>query len=278
MFSNEIPIRSRYLNLGCGDYYITSEEWANFDWAPKDKNVIGANLFLPFRNKGVPIELIYTSHFLEHLPLNQAKKFLQNCYNVLGTNGIIRIVVPDLENICNEYLNQIKEGNNKKIEFVTVELLDQLVRQKSGGELLSQYQKAGMDNDLRQYITKRNGHNFGPRLKKSTKSSTLKKLIDDPGVIARKLVKIYIKTLICLLPPNYRKQEIAYTSIGEKHKWIYDFFYLEKVLSEIGFKSITRVSADKSTFTTFPSIPLDIDELGNVRKGEESMYVEAVKL
>lgn len=57
---------------------------------------------LPFRSAS--IEVIYSSHMIEHLDKDVARKFLKECYRCLSTNGIIRIVVPDLRKIVNQYI------------------------------------------------------------------------------------------------------------------------------------------------------------------------------
>lgn len=52
--------------------------------------------------KGLPlqdgsVDVIYTSHMLEHLDKNEADKFLREAFRVLHPGGIIRIAVPDLK-------------------------------------------------------------------------------------------------------------------------------------------------------------------------------------
>ena len=43
--------------------------------------------------------------------------------------GYIRIVTPDLEEMCQSYIHY-KQNNKKKKEFVSIEIIDQLVRKK----------------------------------------------------------------------------------------------------------------------------------------------------
>jgi len=54
------------------------------------------------------VEVLYTSHMVEHLDPEEAKLFLQEAYRVLAPNGIIRVAVPDLKKLVNQY---ITEGN-----------------------------------------------------------------------------------------------------------------------------------------------------------------------
>jgi predicted SAM-dependent methyltransferase len=59
---------------------------------------------LPFEEGSV--DVIYSSHMLEHLDREQATEFLAEAHRVLRPNGWIRIVVPDLERYVREYREQ----------------------------------------------------------------------------------------------------------------------------------------------------------------------------
>jgi predicted SAM-dependent methyltransferase len=56
---------------------------------------------LPFRSGSV--DMVYSSHMLEHLDREQAREFLAEAHRVLRPGGWIRIVVPDLERYVREY-------------------------------------------------------------------------------------------------------------------------------------------------------------------------------
>jgi len=75
-------------------------------------NVKWANVFSKIPEKNASVQVIYTSHMLEHIHRNNVKKFLDEAYRVLEPRGILRIVVPDLEKIVNEY---VQEGDADKI-------------------------------------------------------------------------------------------------------------------------------------------------------------------
>lgn len=64
------------------------------------------NYGLPFNNNSV--DYIYSSHFLEHLFLEDAKKLLRETFRILKKGGILRIVVPDLD-----YIIKLFNSNNK---------------------------------------------------------------------------------------------------------------------------------------------------------------------
>jgi predicted SAM-dependent methyltransferase len=50
------------------------------------------------------VEVLYSSHMLEHLDREEARLFLKEAWRVLKPGGIIRLVVPDLEKLVEEYL------------------------------------------------------------------------------------------------------------------------------------------------------------------------------
>lgn len=50
---------------------------------------------VPFRDQSV--DYIYSSHFVEHLFLGQARSLFRDCHRVLKSGGVFRVVVPDLE-------------------------------------------------------------------------------------------------------------------------------------------------------------------------------------
>tara|TARA_R110001592_G_scaffold4546_1_gene25502 strand:+ start:632 stop:1351 length:720 start_codon:yes stop_codon:yes gene_type:complete len=52
------------------------------------------NLGLPFEDSS--IEVIFSSHFIEHLTFEEGLNFLTECKRVLKPNGILRIVCPDI--------------------------------------------------------------------------------------------------------------------------------------------------------------------------------------
>ena len=121
------------INIGCSD--SPTEGWENFDYSLglkfskfyfftkilyklklitpwqfkiatfyKSNNVKYANAAkkIPFKNNCVNV--IYSSHMIEHLTRTGAKKFLNESYRVLKEEGIIRLAVPDLRRKAEEYL------------------------------------------------------------------------------------------------------------------------------------------------------------------------------
>ncbi len=104
-----------------------------------DVRVWDADDGLPFKDGSV--DGCYASHLLEHLPRETARRLLLECLRVLRSGGVLRLAVPDLEVIVGEYLHVLGRAQAgdpaamKQYEWITLELLDQLVRVESGGEM-----------------------------------------------------------------------------------------------------------------------------------------------
>jgi SAM-dependent methyltransferase len=87
------------LHIGCGPCHLPG--WINLDVhpAPLATNVLWG---LPFADGSV--RLLYLSHLLEHLFYpHDVQPFLQELHRVLAPGGIVRIVVPDIEQCIAAY-------------------------------------------------------------------------------------------------------------------------------------------------------------------------------
>jgi SAM-dependent methyltransferase len=263
------------LNLACGDFYVKSNNWVNVDWYPHSEYVQKANLIKGLEFPDETFEVVYTSHFVEHIPKEKLDFILSECHRVLKPNGILRIVVPDLEEIVREYLWNLENNEFEKAEFNTIELLDQCVRSKSGGTLASWRSRAELTEDFRNYISTRTGYRYKTNSIKYDK--TKRNRFRNPKITRTKLQWVYCKTLTKLMPEWFVQNHVNFTNTGELHKWVYDEKILSKHLFGVGFGQVIRVSSSNSQIENFPFIPLDLDENGNIRKGDESMYLEAIK-
>ena len=156
----------KILNLGCGTKVSSRPEVVNIDWSMYLRlkknpllrlivplllrgerlnhfNAIPENILVHNLGRGIPfeadsIDVVYHSHFLEHLDRDVAKEFLLEVRRVLKPNGIQRIVVPDLEQACIDYLAHISQCKNDPAEvgkheaYIAV-LIEQSVRREAFG-------------------------------------------------------------------------------------------------------------------------------------------------
>ena len=269
-----------YLNIACGYAFLEDDLWLNLDFAPVSPAVKQANLLGKLPCSDSSLKLVYSSHFLEHIPYSDVNKFLSECYRVLAKEGVVRLVVPDLENICREYLRCRDLGEHEKANFCIIELLDQCVRTKVSGRLGEYFnmlkQNPTQFGDMIEYVKNRTGEDVLNR--PSIMSLPPRTIIGKvKRKISQKLLFIWIHLLTSLLPSAFRQQNISYASVGEKHAWMWDFYTLSQKLAEVGFRDIQKVGFDSSRMAEFPLIPLDMNSDGTPRKGQSSLYVEAVK-
>lgn len=264
------------LNIACGGRY--HKDWTNIDFHADSNQVQKVNILggLPFEKES--FDVIYSSHFIEHLSPAQAKFVLKEAYRLLKKEGILRIVVPDLENLCREYLNILNNISNdksldKKYKWITVELLDQLVRVDGGGEMGRIFDEVSKSNDkyLAEYIL----HRTGDDLLAQKETKIKRKITLDK--VKNKLLYLYLQFIRFLIPKNLRDLIFIRTSVGERHQWMYDRYSLERILNELGFKNIEIKSFDTSSISGFNDYLLDIKKDGSPYKGISSIYIEATK-
>ena len=153
--------KHRKINLACGNVFVSGDGWENLDYSARGAAVQQADLLgrLPLSDHCAA--LVYSSHFLEHVPRDMVIGFLEECYRVLEPNGVIRLVLPDLEELCKAYLHYRKLGEHKKADFVVIQIIDQCVRRAPGGELGRIYRElrssCSSDSQFLEFIRNRNG-------------------------------------------------------------------------------------------------------------------------
>ena len=104
----------KLLNFACGSRI--HPDWVNIDFSPVDKRVKKLNLLrtLPFTDKS--FDVAYSSHFLEHLTPQKGLQILKEIKRILKPNGIVRLVVPDLENLASVYLSTLSRLMDSKVD------------------------------------------------------------------------------------------------------------------------------------------------------------------
>jgi SAM-dependent methyltransferase len=154
------------LNLGCGSKTSAHPDVVNVDWsivlyirknpllraiAPLLLNgarlsrlkSLPSNIVVHDLRKGIPFEsgsvdAVYHSHVLEHFDRDAAPRFLAEVTRVLKPGGIHRIVVPDLETQCRDYLKSLEAcaidpSRAGQHDERVAALLEQSVRREASG-------------------------------------------------------------------------------------------------------------------------------------------------
>ncbi len=116
-------LNKNYVNFGCGIY--APPQWENYDVSPtlqiRKIPIIGKIISrllhdIPFPEhikvgnivKGLPlpkssVDVMYSSHVLEHMSYEDAKQAIANVYLHLKPGGVFRSVLPDIEVLMKEY-------------------------------------------------------------------------------------------------------------------------------------------------------------------------------
>lgn len=90
------------LHLGCGAIIIPG--WLNYDTHPGHGGIV-RDLSRPFFENSDSVDIIFHEHFIEHLSRAAGVAFLRECYRVLKPGGVMRIVTPNLAQLCVDYMN-----------------------------------------------------------------------------------------------------------------------------------------------------------------------------
>lgn len=90
------PLKQLLYKLG-----IISQTTFKTDWSNIVKYDIRKRL--PFNDNSV--DIVYSSHFIEHVTKGEAKLIITDVHRILKPNGFFRITVPDLNILATKYVN-----------------------------------------------------------------------------------------------------------------------------------------------------------------------------
>jgi SAM-dependent methyltransferase len=171
----------RVLNLGCGHKVSSHPDVTNIDWSiylrirksrflfalspvllsserRRRLSLIPSNIIPHNLSNGIPypdnsVDVIFHSNMLEHLDRNIAETFLLEALRVLKPGGIHRIVVPDFERVCGDYLAHISVCDNDQKECSHHEdyiarVIEQSVRREAVGTSLQRPFRRFIENIL----------------------------------------------------------------------------------------------------------------------------------
>ena len=270
-----------YLNVGCGSKF--HKAWTNVDMVASSPYVETYNIL-----RGLPypenyFDVVYHSQVLEHIPKEKAFDFLKECYRVLKPGGILRVVCPDLENICKEYLRHLNDNvknpsdiSMANYDWILLEMYDQTVRNRPGGEMAAFLQSSSLLN--KDYIVDRIGCidrtqiSTGPIGNPTSKfQSNFFKIKRAP---LKKIIQFVVKKFKTIFSTNIMRIG-SFRLGGEVHMWMYDRFSLSRLLSSVGFSDIERMEASKSSIPYWESYELDIKD-GKIFD-PTSLFMEAKK-
>lgn len=271
---SELP---NYLNLGCGDRF--HPDWTNLDFNSNDPHVRVYDLAkgLPFSDSA--FEVVYLSHVLEHFSESAGLNLVRECHRVLRGKGIVRVVVPDLEQIATLYLQELSKvetgatDDSSAYDWMRLELFDQMVREKPGGEIAEFIQRA--DTNALGLARERLGGEM-ERIRSSFDSA--KRRQTPTGAKNRGLSRLQRKLLRLMGGPDAISAYDAgrFRLSGEVHLCMYDGFSLARALERAQFRESRSVQADESSIPDWTSFNLDTEPDGRIYK-PDSLYMEATR-
>ncbi|TKB92689.1 MAG: methyltransferase domain-containing protein [Nitrospira sp.] len=277
-------------NLGCGSQICAG--WINVDIVRTGPGVVAHDL-----STGIPLpdascEVVYHSAVLEHLKRSDAHFFMRECVRVLQPGGILRVAVPDLEQICRQYLLTLDRALAQEAhaaydyEWIMLELFDQMVRPQSGGGMRAYLQQNPLPNEA--FVYQRIGE-VGRQIVSSLRTSVGQ--VEHPsgrlgcGIAAflremgwRAGVKLAEKLIF--LTGGRRFIEAyrlgRFRMGGEVHQWMYDRYSLAQLMISVGLRDPRQESALTSRISGWADIPIDVLPDRTVRK-PDSLFMEALR-
>ena len=262
------------LNVGCGERFHS--DWTNIDIHPVAPSVRRWDL-----SKGLPFpdssfHVVYHSHVLEHFSKMDGLKFLRECFRVLRNNGIIRVAVPDLEQIARVYLEALDKAVagdrvwQDRYEWMLLEMYDQTVRNSSGGDMLAYLRREPIPE--KEFVESRIGGEF-------------RRVTADSAGAPTKQTQKPISRLLNLTWRRFARLALgrrgiqahdlgAFRLSGEVHRWMYDRYSLGRALEQAGFTSPRKVGPTESAVPNWTIFDLDTEPDGRTYK-PDSLYMEA---
>jgi len=271
------------LNLGCGSKGHPA--FVNVDLNPFP-GVIGHDL-----RKGVPFpdgtyDLVYHSTMLSHFRRPQAVRFMQECHRVLKPGGILRVVTEDLEQLCRAYLQKVEDAWNgdrragHDHEWLLLEMFDQSMRERYGGEMLTYLMKPELPNEsfIRQRVGEQGGVMIaGARRRLRPDGSLAPK--PSPSLLAR-LKSGTKQTIMTMLagPDGAEALEVGQfrLSSGQSSYAFYDRYSLRELFRAAGFSEVSLRSPGTSGFQSWKDIDLDVSPSGQAAR-PHTLIMEGVR-
>jgi len=253
--------KTKLVNLGCGHHF--HKNWINLDLhASEFIQYYNIKNKLPFDDNS--IDVVYHSHVLEHLTKEDGEKLSKECFRVLKPGGILRVCIPDLEIICQEYLSNLNKAYEtddpyhiKNYYWNKLELYDQVLRSKSGGDMKKAIEEKLINKD---YVVQRNGDEVRP-------------LFENITPIKENILIKVIKYIYHKLFSFRNNPQIS----GESHKWMYDKLDLKILFTNIGFKNFQIVKFDISKIPNWNIYKLDNSSNSQYPRKPDSIFIETIK-
>lgn len=277
-------------NLGCGSQICPG--WINIDIISTGPSVVAHDLSTGIPLPNASCEVVYHSHVLEHLKRSDAQFFMRECFRVLKPGGILRVAVPDLEQVCRQYLLTLDQALGKETyaaydyEWIMLELFDQIVRPQSGGSMHAYLQQNPLPNEV--FVYERIGE-VGRQMVSSLRASVGQVAYSSGnlslgiGAFLRKMgwrMGVQLVQKLVFWAAGRRFIEAyrlgRFRLGGEVHQWMYDRYSLAQLMMSVGLNDPRQESALTSRIPGWTDVPLDVLPDRTVRK-PDSLFMEGLR-
>jgi SAM-dependent methyltransferase len=269
-------LHARRLHLGCGARFHPA--CVNVDLRPQHASVLRHDVTQPLPFPSGSFDAVFHSHLLEHVPTDKVAGFIAECRRVLRPGGILRVAVPDLEQIVRLYLQALDKATagdaawQQRYEWILLELFDQAARERPGGAMFD----------------------FLRRPRPLAHAFALDRLGVDAETVIRSLQQAPTtplrgwqmwswfsprawrdRLLRWLLGSEYEALQCGrFRRGGEVHRTMYDRYSLSRLLAQAGFSHVRQVDPGDSEIPGWADLCLERDPAGNVLK-PDSLFMEA---
>lgn len=235
-------------------------------------------------------DAVNSYHLMEHLTPQEGERLMAEMFRVLKPGGILRVSVPDLESICREYLHQLETAvhepsvqNIRRYQWTVMQIVDQLVRDKSGGMILDAIRAGEYDQD---YVDEKHSDVYRPFFKHrqeqehAASGSPSRSVWQRMATLTPLTVYEGLKRRITV----YARQLTAsrQTAVHDPHftrenwRWAYDRFSLNLLFQKAGFIEIQPKDFKHSDIPTWSKYDLDRSNFAD-RAIDPSVYIEGRK-
>jgi len=264
------------INLGCGQRF--HPDWLNADLQPASSEIQTVDLSRPLPFRDGAFSVVYHSNVLEHIRPVVAEDFMRECARICRRGGILRVAVPDLEQICRLYLGKLEEaiqgkpGAREERAWMLLEMLDQMTRESSGGAMGECLKR--LPASLEDFVFSRIG-NEGREFVRQHRRSGLTAEAPDSGWWKRLRQKI--KRLLGSPQKQLARAIGEFRLSGEVHHWMYDRFSLRELMESVRFSEVRVMRPGESRIPGWSGFFLEVGPDGSVHK-PDSLILEGFKL
>ena len=269
---------------------VLFSEWSNVYFSPLPQPASSDAIFhdlaspLPFADGS--FDGIYACRVMEHLSPAHGDRFVTDLSRLLKPGGVCRLSTPDLEEIAEEYLKQLRRGwedpaekNLMRFYWIKLQMLDQMVRERGGGDMSDAIHRGYYDPEYAKERFEDVFEEFLPRPAAKRPAATVVPA-RPPWLrairrVAGRAYRAAAATLKAKLAPA--PAPIDPRRSFEADKWLHDRLSLRLCFEQAGFRDYCVKDFRSSDIPGWDRFQLDKSKAGD-HALEPSIYVEARKV